>query len=170
MAKLNADTPFTVDYSLTERPNTLRLYGGPYNLSIPACPTLLLRKQAHRFCTWETELTFEPTSEYTEAGTVCWWNYFTYSSIGIRKRGNGQVLRFQPSEGNIVERDLISSTVVLVVECGNEYRFGYRQSTDRVEWIGSISNQAATRAPPVGAPFTGKIILKKDQSYILTSK
>jgi hypothetical protein len=115
-----------------------------------------LRKQAHRFCTWETELTFEPTSEYTEAGTVCWWNYFTYSTIGIRKRDNSLVLRFQPSEGQIVERLLSSSTVVLVVDCGNEYRFGYRDSTDHTEWIGSVSNKAATRAPPVGAPFTGK--------------
>ncbi|KAJ5661448.1 uncharacterized protein N7477_009064 [Penicillium maclennaniae] len=152
------NTPFTVDYSLTERPNNLRLYGGPYNLSIPACPTLFLRKQTHRYCTWEIELTFEPISDYTEAGTVCWWNYFTYSSIGIRKRGNNRVIHFRPSEGDKVERKLNSSTVVLVVECGNEYRFGYRESTNHVEWIGSVSNQAATRAPPVGASFTGMML------------
>jgi hypothetical protein len=102
-------------------------------------------------------LDFQPTSEYTEAGTVCWWNYFTYSSIGIRKRGDDRIIRFRPSEGETVERILGSSAVVLVVECGDEYRFGYRESTDHIEWVGSVSNQAATRAPPVGAPFTGKL-------------
>jgi beta-xylosidase len=37
----------TTDYSLTERPNYLRLHGGPYNLSVPASPTMFLRKQTH---------------------------------------------------------------------------------------------------------------------------
>lgn len=113
---------------------------------------------------------FQPTSEYTEAGTVCWWNYFTYSSIGIRKRGDDRIIRFRPSEGETVERILGSSAVVLVVECGDEYRFGYRESTRHIEWVGSVSNQAATRAPPVGAPFTGKLARRKVEKSILRKK
>ena len=157
---VTADTPFTIDYTLTERPNYLRLYGGPYNLSIPACPTLFLRKQIHRFCTWETELSFHPSSESTEAGTVLWWNYFTHSTLGIRKLGNGRIIRFQSSEGSVFEQDLdLESDVVLVVECGHRYRFGYRPSTNpQITWIGSVENTAATKAPPVGASYTGKLI------------
>ncbi|KAJ5364879.1 uncharacterized protein N7496_010592 [Penicillium cataractarum] len=154
------NTPFTLDYSLTERPNHLRLYGGPYTLSVPASPTMFLRKQTHRFCTWETQLSFQPISEHTEAGTVVWWNYFTYSSLGIRRQGENRIIRFQPSEGEIVEKNLeLTGDIVLVIECGNEYRFGYRDpSSSEIIWIGSVANHVATKAPPVGAPFTGMML------------
>ncbi|KAJ5595653.1 hypothetical protein N7450_002111 [Penicillium hetheringtonii] len=151
------NTPFTSDFSLTERPNYLRLYGGPYDLSTPACPTLFLRKQIHRECTWETKLSFNPDLEHIEAGTVLWWNYFTYTSLGIRKKGNRRVMRFRPSEGDIIERELDStSEITLTIECGSQYRFGFHQDGfTEGAWIGSVSNKAATKAPPVGAPFTG---------------
>ncbi|KAF3019616.1 hypothetical protein E8E15_007835 [Penicillium rubens] len=154
------NTPFVTDYSLTERPNYLRLHGGPYNLSVPASPTMFLRKQTHHFCRWETRLSFEPTAAETEAGTVVWLNYFTYSSIGIRKDGKGRFIRFRPSKGDTVERRLDTKTAVtLTVDCGTEYRFGYREDTHSdVHWIGSVSNNAATAAPPVGANFTGMML------------
>lgn len=156
------DTPFSVDYSLTERPNNLRLYGGPYTLSVPASPTMFLRKQTHRFCTWETKLSFQPISEHTEAGTVVWWNYFTHSSIGIRKQGDQRIIRFKPSEGDVIEATLDpTGDVVLIIECGNEYRFGCRDpSSEETIWIGSVANHVATKAPPVGAPFTGMNCMK----------
>ncbi|KAJ6179016.1 Concanavalin A-like lectin/glucanase subgroup [Penicillium mononematosum] len=154
------NTPFVTDYSLTERPNYLRLHGGPYNLSVPASPTMFLRKQTHHFCRWETRLSFEPTAAETEAGTVVWLNYFTYSSIGIRKDGKGRFIRFRPSKGDTVERRLDTKTAVtLTVDCGTEYRFGYREGTQPdVQWIGSVSNNTATAAPPVGANFTGMML------------
>ena len=154
------DTPFVKDYSLTECPNHLRLYGGPYNLSVPASPTMFLRKQTHQICTWETELFFQPTVDETEAGTVVWLNYFTYSSIGVRKDSKGRFIRFRPSEGDIVEHRLdFKTAVTLTVDCGSEYRFGYREGTESdIHWIASVSNSAATAAPPVGANFTGMML------------
>ncbi|KAJ5501830.1 Concanavalin A-like lectin/glucanase subgroup [Penicillium expansum] len=154
------NTPFVNDYSLTERPNYLRLHGGPYNLSVPASPTMFLRKQTHHVCRWETRLSFQPTLNETEAGTVVWLNYFTYSSIGIRKDTNGRFIRFRPSEGDIVEHRLDTETpVTLTVDCGSEYRFGYHEGTEsEMHWIGSVSNSAATAAPPVGANFTGMML------------
>ncbi|CAI7677739.1 hypothetical protein N7533_003380 [Penicillium manginii] len=151
------NTPFTSDFSLTERPNHLRLYGGPYDLAVPACPTLFLRKQTHLVCTWETKLSFNPTSEHTEAGTVLWWNYFTYTCLGIRAQGGKRIIRFQPSEDNIVEEEIdLTSDVILTIQCGSEYRFGYRQQNlADIRWVGTISNKAATKAPPIGACFTG---------------
>ncbi|KAJ5792032.1 uncharacterized protein N7503_008010 [Penicillium pulvis] len=154
------NTPLVTDYSLTERVNHLRLYGGPYNLCVPACPTLFLRKQIHRFCTWETKLSFQPDSEYTEAGTVLWWNYFAYISLGIRKRGKSRILRLQQSGGSLVDNVLSSmSEVSLVIECGDQYRFGYRESTDPdVTWVGTVDNVAAVKSPPLGAAFTGMML------------
>ncbi|KAJ6096997.1 Concanavalin A-like lectin/glucanase subgroup [Penicillium sp. IBT 16267x] len=154
------NTPLINDYSLAERGNHLRLYGGPYDLSVPACPTLFLRKQIHRFCTWETKLSFQPDSGNTEAGTVLWWNYFTYTSLGIRKRGKSRILRFQQSSGSLVDHTLSwTSEVVLVIECGDQYRFGYRDSTDpEITWIGAVDNVTAARSPPVGAAFTGMML------------
>jgi hypothetical protein len=55
----------------------------------------------------------------------------------------------------------LTGDVILVVECGNEYRFGYRDpSSSETIWIGSVANHVATKAPPVGAPFTGMIGFK----------
>lgn len=157
---LTKDTPFTNDLSLTERPGYLRLYGGPYNLRVPACPTLFLRKQTHRFCTWQTSLSFHPTSEHVEAGTVLWWNSFTKSRIGIRKTGNGHIVRFQSSDCVVEQRELKSTTeVVLFIECKERYRFGYRESSDTdICWLGEVEAHTATEAPPVGAQFTGMML------------
>lgn len=148
------------DYSLTERPSHLRLYGGPYNLTVPACPTMFLRKQTHRFCRWETCLSFQPTSKHTEAGAVLWLNYFTHSTLGIRIDDNGRLIRFQPSEGDAVEHRLDpETTLTLVIDCGAEYKFGYREHTKtEMRWMGTVSNSDATKAPPVGANFTGMML------------
>ncbi|KAF7596056.1 hypothetical protein BBP40_003837 [Aspergillus hancockii] len=160
------NTPTRTDYSLTERPSHLRLHGGPYNLSVPGCPTLFLRKQTHRYCTWETRLSFHPQSPHTEAGTVLWWNYFTYSSIGIRlssTKEGARIVRLQLAEGEIIARELNSarSDVVFVIECGDRYRFGFKEvdnNAAEIQWIGEVDNSTMTRSPPVGAPFTGMML------------
>ncbi|KAI9930244.1 hypothetical protein MW887_012056 [Aspergillus wentii] len=133
------NTPVKVDYSLSERPNYLRLYGGPYNLSTPTCPTLFLRKQTHRSCIWETRLSFHPTSDKTEAGTVVWWNYFTYSSIGIRLFSGKRIIRFRSAEGNVVEHELnTQSDVIFFIECGENYRFGFKEASNETQWVGQV--------------------------------
>jgi Beta xylosidase C-terminal Concanavalin A-like domain len=162
---LRTDTPLKLDYSLTVRSNCFRLYGGPYNLSIPACPTLFLRKQTHRFCTWETRLSFHPSSVLEEAGTVVWWNYFTYSSIGIRKSGTTRVIRFREAGGEASQWILQKETldVVLRIVCGSEYSFGFCEIDHHGErgefkWVGEVSNRLMTRDPPIGFAFTGMML------------
>lgn len=148
-----------MDYSLLERPNYLRLYGGPYNLSTPTCPTLFLQKQTHRSCIWETRLSFHPTSDKTEAGTVVWWNYFTYSSIGIRLSSGKRVIRYRPAEGDVVEHELnTQSDIIFFIECGEHYRFGFKEASNETQWVGQVSNRTMTKTPPVGAPFTGMML------------
>ncbi|PYH94297.1 glycosyl hydrolase, partial [Aspergillus ellipticus CBS 707.79] len=159
------NTPVVSDYSLTERPRHLRLHGGPYNLSVPACSTLFLRKQTHRFCVWETRLSFHPTNTASEAGTVVWWNYLTYSSIGIRRGADGQrFVRMQPAKGELVDCELQhpGSDVRFMVECGDRYRFGFQEvdgeAEEAVRWVGGVDNCTMTEAPTVGAAFTGMML------------
>ncbi|KAF3401400.1 Non-reducing end alpha-L-arabinofuranosidase BoGH43B [Talaromyces pinophilus] len=166
------NTPEKVDFSLKRNPNRLSLRGGPYNLSTSGCPTMFLWKQTSRFCIWETKVTFQPTSEHEEAGTVVWWNYTNYSSIGIRKGlkydDNGlacpaRVIRFRPAIGEPVTRELSGSglDVLLYIRCGNKYEFGFREYSGpddkdvEIHWLGEVSNLVMTREPPVGMAFSG---------------
>ena len=98
---------------------------------------------------------------------MVWWNYFCYSSIGIRQcptNPNERLIRFRPAEGEIVERSLLRKTseVVFVIECSTSgYQFGYQEVTNgvqNVQYIGRVDNHVMTRDPPVGAPFTGMML------------
>lgn len=145
-------------------------------LSEPASPTLFLRKQTHRFCIWETKLSFHPTEDREEAGSVVWWNYLTYSSIGIRKvchlgkdggTDGDRVVRFRSAECKIVERNLrkLDSDVVLLIRCSDDkYEFGFQElgvAVDEVtepQWLGEVSTETMTKSPPIGMAFTGMLL------------
>ncbi|KAJ5859293.1 hypothetical protein N7534_004570 [Penicillium rubens] len=173
------NTPLKKDYTLLPEKGLLRLHGSPYTLSTPACPTLFLRKQTHRFCIWETRLSFSPNSANTEAGTVVYLNYFTWASVGVRLASQSsedgkRTIRFTPSNlgpgHEPIDIPLSSSTsdVILRVGCGDGYRFGFREveAEDRedgqdgeVQWIQEVGNKSLVEAPlPVGAPFTGMML------------
>lgn len=175
------NTPVKKDYTLLStlpgnNNGGLRLHGAPYTLSTPACPTLLLRKQAHRFCVWETRLKFVPDSVNVEAGTAVYLNYYTHVTIGVRLppasesglNGGTRIIRFTPtntgSETQGMDVPLVSpdSDVVLRIECGDAYRFGFREVLRpadaglEMHWVGEVRNSDLVEAPlPVGAPFTG---------------
>lgn len=96
---------------------------------------------------------------------MVWWNYFTYSSIGIRRKGATRVVRFQSADGKIVEHGLTSkdSSVILLISCGEKYQFGFQEtessaSKKESKWIGEVSNRVMTRSPPVGASYTGMML------------
>ena len=156
-------TPQVNDWSLSERPGYLRLWGGPYVLSTPTCATMWLRKQTHRYITFETKLGFRPKSKYTQAGVVVWWNCGCLSSMGISVADDNvqqRVMKLRLADGTCHEVPLESSTdeVVLTIRCGSKYEFGFSEVGVAVRWIGSVSNDIMTRDPEVGAPFTGMMI------------
>ena len=157
-------TPQVIDWSLTERPGYLRLWGGPYNLSTPACTTMWLRKQNNRDVVFETKLDFRPSSPQTEAGVVVWWNYSCFSTLGIRlARDNHEkraiVMSLADGIQTAVPMKSTSAEVVLAIRCGKKYEFGFKENSDAdLQWVGSVSNQIMTRDPSVGAPFTGMML------------
>lgn len=130
---------------------------------------MFLRKQSARRTRWSTRLDFRPTSGRTEAGTVVWWNYLTYSSIGVRQAADGsRIIRFKPAEGaeKINGLETKDADVLLVVDCQDlYYRLGFKEVKDgsvdgvsEITWVGSVSTDIMTRDPTVGAAFTGMMM------------
>jgi beta-xylosidase len=78
-------TPLKKDYSLSERPGSLSLYGNAYRIDDFECPSMLLRKQTGFSGDWRVKFIFAPKEAGHEAGTAIWWSQFAYASIGLRK-------------------------------------------------------------------------------------
>jgi beta-xylosidase len=78
-------TPLKKDYSLSERPGYLSLYGNAYRIDDSECPSMLLQKQTGFSGDWRVKLNFAPTEAGHEVGTAIWWSQFAYASIGLRK-------------------------------------------------------------------------------------
>ncbi|CAG8105204.1 unnamed protein product [Penicillium salamii] len=78
-------TPLKKDYSLSESPGCLTIYGNAYRIDGSECPSMLLQKQTGFSGEWKTRLNFLPTEAGHEAGTAIWWSQFAHASIGLRK-------------------------------------------------------------------------------------
>lgn len=92
-------------YSLTEKPGHLAIRGGPHDISVEHCPSVLLQKQTRFDLKWSTEISFEPTRAGEEAGTVVWLNSVTFAAIGVRGDGDGglRIAFRRPDDSNIIQ-------------------------------------------------------------------
>lgn len=156
---------------MTARPDELTLYGGPYTLSMPTCPTLFLRKQKHWPVVWETQLDFQPEVPRVEAGTVVWWNYTCYASIGVTLvNRDGRLQRairlsgpgMEAKEAFISERGAVR---LIIESTATTYRLGFeevnqdtQQKSQDWTWLEEIDTQVMTKSPEVGQPFTGMMM------------
>jgi hypothetical protein len=62
----------------------------------------------------------------------------------------------------------VNSEVVLAIECGDQYRLGFREiiadgneaeiEEGEVQFVASVSNSTMTRDPVIGAAFTGMML------------
>lgn len=158
------NTPLKREHSLLERKNHLRLWGGPYNLQALESPTMVLRKQNFARGIWETKLDFQAQHKHCEAGTVVYWNSYTFSSIGICKGSNGEsrVIRFKsptsPGEFMTTDHPLNHMGPIKLATRFSEagYTLGYAGDDDEAyHWLEHISMEALTVDPPRGMAFTG---------------
>ncbi|KAF3079638.1 hypothetical protein TWF102_002789 [Orbilia oligospora] len=169
-------TPLKQEYSLTSRRGFLRLHGGPYNLTVPECPTMLLQRQIRANIVWTTELEFYPDRKTYEAGTVVWWNSYTFSSVGIRVTESGQRYiavkqafdgkgGFEESQHELPEGKFPVQLHIKALPL--EYHLGFsfptggepdhhlkRTKTD-ITWLSSVSTRTMTLLPPIGNAFAG---------------
>jgi beta-xylosidase len=157
------NTPLKREYSLQERKNYLRLWGGPYNLQSLESPTLVLRKQTFARGIWETRLEFQVQRKHCEAGTVVYWNSYTFSSIGIRKGSDegGRIIRFKTSTSpgifTTTDRPLsYMGPIKLAIKFSEVgYILGYAELDEEYRWFEQISMESMTADPPRGMAFTG---------------
>jgi hypothetical protein len=144
---------------LSATPGKLTLFGGPYDLSTPACPTAWFRKQSSRRVTWSTTLDFDPVTTRSEAGTVVYMNYFTYTSIGIRRATDSEkrIIRFRPAKQAVKDVELSTTgPVKLLIKSDDlSYTLGYQESGAKEVWLGDVDIDTMTSDPAVGAAFTG---------------
>jgi len=114
--------------------------------------------------TWETQLDFQPGVPRVEAGTVVWWNYTCYASIGIALSNQDQtIVRFTPPETKPIEQVISEKgEVKFIVDCtATSYRFGYQEvgaGTEEWIWLGEVDTEVLTRNPDIGQPFTGMMM------------
>lgn len=88
-------------YSLTARPGWLRLYGSAENLSDPAAPTCLLRRQTAYRCHAATLLDFNPHSENEEAGLTVFMNHEHHYEVCLVSRGGQRCVEVRRRIGDL---------------------------------------------------------------------
>jgi beta-xylosidase len=81
----NLRTPLKKEYSFSEQPGFLSIYGSAHRIDGSECPSMLLQKQTEFSADWRVKVEFAPTEAGHEAGTAIWWSQFAHASIGLRK-------------------------------------------------------------------------------------
>ncbi len=113
--------PYPENYSLTERPGFLRLYGSAITMSDKDSPTFAGRRQTDFNCIAATSMEFNPKNENEEAGLVVRGNDKHHYEIAVTlKDGSRKVLFRKVIKGKIVEpvkyADISKGPVVLSVK------------------------------------------------------
>ena len=113
--------PVASEYSLTERPGLLRLYGSDVNMSNQDSPAFVGRRQTDFNCVASTLVEFKPNSENEEAGLVVRGNDRHHYDIAVTlKDGKRQVLFRKVFKGKLVEpvqyTEIQNGPVVLTVK------------------------------------------------------
>jgi hypothetical protein len=112
---------------------------------------------------WTTELDFQPNVSQVEAGTVVWWNYTCYASIGIALNNQKQrIVRFTSPDKEVTEMTIsVTGEVKFIIDSTTtSYRFGYQElgSGKNTQWLGEVDTEVMTRNPDIGQPFTGMMM------------
>jgi len=113
--------PVASEYSLTERPGFLRLYGSEANMSSQDSPAFVGRRQTDFDCVASTRVEFKPRGENEEAGLVVRGNDRHHYDIAVTlKDGKRQVLFRKVFKGELVEpvkyTEIQNGPVVLTVK------------------------------------------------------
>jgi xylan 1,4-beta-xylosidase len=123
--------PHERDWSLTERPGSLRLKGSAVTLNDQDSPAFVGRRQTFLAGTVATQIDFDPQRDNEEAGLTIRGNDANHFDLGVTLRdGRRQVFFRKVLDGKTVEpiatADLPPGNVVLSVEARPlEYRFFY---------------------------------------------
>ncbi|KAM0194777.1 hypothetical protein ACHAPI_006780 [Fusarium lateritium] len=163
------DTPIKQSYSLTERPDVLRLYGNCYDLTSPECPAMLLRKQTSYNQIFRAKMDFKPTVRGYEAGVVLWWSQYSYASLGVvatqcddgkleskigYKGATGKAGEFVTSTVDFSSLDSVEFTIRAYA---TKYELSLTAGGKKSE-VFTVEANTMTVMPPVGGCFTGVML------------
>jgi xylan 1,4-beta-xylosidase len=153
--------PYPEEYSLTERPGYLRLWGSAVSMNDQDSPAFIGRRQTDLACQVSTKLSFEPQHENEEAGLVLRGNEKNHYEIGITLHdGKRQVflrkiLHGQPN-GLVEYHDLGSGDVTLSVKANPlSYEFFYQSGWGRAKSLGTATTRGLSAEEIGGNCFTG---------------
>ncbi|KAM0205801.1 hypothetical protein ACHAPA_009189 [Fusarium lateritium] len=163
------NTPIKQSYSLTERPDVLRLYGNCYDLTSPECPAMLLRKQTSYNQIFRAKMDFKPTVRGYEAGVVLWWSQYSYASLGVvatqcddgkleskigYKGATGKAGEFVTSTVDFSSLDSVEFTIRAYA---TKYELSLTAGGKKSE-VFTVEANTMTVMPPVGGCFTGVML------------
>jgi xylan 1,4-beta-xylosidase len=137
--------PYPGNYSLTERPGFLRLYGSAINLNNNNVdsPAFVGRRQTDFNCVVSTLLEFAPKNENEEAGLVVRQNDKYHYEIAVTlKDGKRMVLFRKVLKGKVVEPvkyvEIQPGPVTLIIKATPlTYEFSCKSSTGDVQVLGT---------------------------------
>ena len=96
--------PYEKDFSLTERPGYLRLWGSAVTMNDKDSPAFVGRRQTELACEASTRLSFKPQHENEEAGLVLRGNDNNHYEIGITSHDGKQQVFFRKTlDGKVSE-------------------------------------------------------------------
>ena len=154
--------PYEKDFSLTERPGYLRLWGSAVTMNDKDSPAFIGRRQTELACKTSTRLSFKPQHENEEAGLVLRGNDNNHYEIGVTLRdGKRQVFFRKILDGKVNEpvryEAVGSGDVVLSVRASPlSYEFFYQSPHGRANSLGTALTRDLS-SEKVGG-FTGVYI------------
>ncbi len=139
--------PVEENYSLTERPGFMRLYGSAVTMSQQDSPTFIGQRQTDFNCAASTRLEFDPKQENEEAGLIARGNDKHNYQLAVTLRdGKRQVLFRKVLKGQVVEPvkyvDIAEGLVILSVKATPLMYEFYCKSADGTE---QLVDKARTR-------------------------
>lgn len=161
--------PDEKNYSLTERPGCLRLWGSGVTLNDKDSPAFVGRRQEDFACVASTRLDFKPQHENEEAGLVVRGNDKNHYEIGITLRdGKLKVFFRKILDGKTIEpvhfEKIGSGDVILSVKAlPLSYKFFYSSPHGRAHSLGTaltrdLSSESLTDEKHFNYNFTGVFI------------
>lgn len=135
--------PYPQDYSLTERPGYLRLWGSAVTMNDQDSPAFVGRRQTYLACLASTRLSFHPRHENEEAGLAVRGNSKNHYDLGItRHDGKRQVFLRKVLDGRasgpVRYQTVGSGDVVLSVKAlPLSYEFFYQSPHGRAKSLGT---------------------------------
>ena len=150
--------PRTEDWSLTERPGSLRLLGNTARLDDGVPVIFVGHRQEHFACEVATQLDFEPTIDDEEAGLTVWMNPQHHYDLLVTQQNGQRCLaarqRIGPLAAVVASEPIGAGPVTLTIHADRHtYTFGFFMNNAEAHILTTAETRYVSTA--VASAFTG---------------